>query len=77
MLRPLCRLAIRIVTARPRKRHGGWSPRSFALFVLRRQAEAGLLRDGGMTSAEVSTYVRELRCEIDVEVSARRRKVAR
>src|SRR5690349_16483700 len=64
MLPPKRSLVVRILAARPRKHNsGGLPPRSFVLFSVRRQAEAGLLRDGGMTSAEVSRYIRELRLE--------------
>lgn len=70
MLRSLRRVAIRILTRRPHN----WSPRSFSLYLLRRQAEAGLLRDGGMTAAQVGWYVQELRREVEQEVAARRRK---
>lgn len=70
MPRPLPRIAIRILARRPR----GWSPRSFSLYLIRRQAEAGLLRDGGMTATEVCRYVRELRREVVQEISLRRRK---
>jgi hypothetical protein len=73
MLRSLHRVAIRILRRRPQN----WSPRSFSLYLLRRQAEAGLLRDGGMTATQVCWYVRELRREVEQEVTARRHKHGR
>jgi hypothetical protein len=78
MLPPKRSLVVRILAARPRKHNsGGLPPRSFVLFSVRRQAEAGLLRDGGMTTAEVSRYIRELRLEAEQEVVLRGRKSAR
>ena len=37
----------------------------------RRQAEAGLLRDGGMTATQVCRYVQELRQEVEQDVALR------
>jgi hypothetical protein len=48
--------------------------RGWSLLLVRRQAEAGLLRDGGITAAQVCCYVQELRQEAEQEVSARSRK---
>lgn len=73
MLRSLRRVAIRILTRRPH----GWSPRSFSLYLLRRQAEAGLLREGGTTASQVCGYIQDLRREVEQEVAARRRKAMR
>ena len=73
MLCPTHRITVRILAGRPRKRQGRWPPRSFILFLTRRQSEAGLLRDGGTTAAEVSHYVWELQREIEREVALRSR----
>ena len=72
MLCPTRRFTVRILAGRPQKRHGRWPPRSFILFLIRQQAEVGLLRDGGVTAAEVSRYVRELRREVEQAVALRR-----
>ena len=77
MLPPIRRITVRIVAQRPRKQTCGWPPRSFALYFVRRQAEAGLLRDGGTTAAEVGRYVQELRREVETEVALRSRKQTR
>jgi hypothetical protein len=70
MLRPTRRITIRILANRPhRQREGGWSTRSYSLFQIRQQAQAGLLRDGGFTAAEVGRYVRRLRYEIEDEIA--------
>jgi hypothetical protein len=74
MPRPARSIVIRILTARPRKRKGGWSPRSLSLLLLRKKAAAGLFRDGGVTAAEVCRYVRGLRQEVEREVASRGRK---
>lgn len=70
MPRPTRRITIRILANRPhRQRDGGWSARSYSLFLVRQQAQAGLLRDGGLTAAEVGRYVRRLRYEIEDEIA--------
>jgi hypothetical protein len=70
MLRPNRRITIRILTHRPhRHRDGGWSSRSYSLFLIRQQAQAGLLRDGGLTATEVGRYVRRLRYEVEDEIA--------
>lgn len=46
-------------------------PRGYSLLLIRRQAEAGLLRDGGMTATQVSRYVQELRQEVEQDVALR------
>lgn len=70
MPRPSRRIIMRILTNRPhRRRHGGWSARSYSLFLVRQQAQAGLLRDGGLTAAEVGRYVRRLRREVEQEIA--------
>lgn len=74
MPRPLRPIAVRIIAARSRKQRGGWSARSFSVFLIRRQGEAGLLRDGGMTAAEVGRYVRDLRQEVEQEIALRMRE---
>ncbi len=51
-------------------------PRGYSLLLVRRQAEAGLLRDGGMTAAQVCRYVQELRTQAEQEVDLRIRKHA-
>jgi hypothetical protein len=48
------------------------TPSLISLLLIRRQAEAGLLREGGITVAQVSRYVRELRREIEQERALRR-----
>ena len=65
-IRPNCKL--RIASSRPRRRDGGWSPRSFAILSIRRQAEIGLFRDGGTTPLEVHRYIQDLRREVEEEV---------
>jgi hypothetical protein len=63
------RIAIRILASRPHRQHdGSWSARSFGLFLIRQQAQAGLLRDGGLTAADVGRYVRGLRREAEDEI---------
>ncbi len=70
MPRPTRRIAIQILANRPhRQRDGGWSPRSYSLFLVRQQAQAGLLRDGGLTAVDVGRYVRRLRHEIEDEIA--------
>jgi hypothetical protein len=49
-------------------------PHALALFLARRQAQAGLFRDGGVTADEVARYVREIRREAEEIV---RRQAAR
>ncbi len=49
-------------------------PRGYSLLFMRRQAEAGLLRDGGMTAAQVNRYIQELRHEAEQEVALRLRQ---
>jgi hypothetical protein len=66
MPRPSDCLARRPRTAR--------SPLALALFLARRQAQAGLLRDGGVTAAEVARYVRQLRREVAEEATRRRQR---
>lgn len=73
MPRPSARLTIRVLAARPHKHNGSLPPRSFALMLVRRQAEVGLLRDGGTTAAEVGRYVRQLRREAAQEIALRKR----
>ena len=70
MPRPNRRITIRVLTNRPhRHRDGGWSSRSYSLFLIRQQAQTGLLRDGGLTAGEVGRYVRRLRYEIEDEIA--------
>jgi hypothetical protein len=70
MPRPAPRIAIRIPARRPRRhRDGSWSARSFGLFLVRQQAQAGLLRDGGVTADDVGRYVRRLRREAEEEIA--------
>ena len=40
-------------------------PRGYSLLLIRKQAEAGLLRDGGMTTVQICRYVQELRREAE------------
>jgi hypothetical protein len=47
------------------------TPSLVSLLLVRRQAEAGLLREGGITVAQVCRYVQELRHEIDQERALR------
>jgi hypothetical protein len=47
----------------------GCSPGAMLLLLARRRAETGLLRDGGLTPAEVGRYVRQLRKEAAQEVA--------
>jgi len=68
----MLRLRRRFLTRRLRS----WTPRSFAVLLIRRQAEAGLLWDGGMTATETCGYVRELRREAEQEVLLRSGKQA-
>lgn len=49
-------------------------PRGYSLLLIRRQAEAGLLRDGGMSPAQVCRYIQELRREVEQDVALRIRK---
>jgi len=77
MPRPIGRIAIRVVANNPRRKQNGWPPRLFALYLIRRQAESGLLRDSGMTADEVRCYVQELRREVEQEVALRSRKRVR
>jgi hypothetical protein len=63
-------------SGRPRKHNGSWSRRSYVLFLIRQQAQAGLFRDGGTRPAEVSDYVRQLRREIETEIAVRFHKPA-
>ncbi len=65
-----------IRTSRPRKRNGGWTRRSYVLFQIRQQAQAGLFRDGGTLPTEVGDYVRQLRSEIEAELAVRLHKPA-
>lgn len=51
-------------------------PRGYSLLLIRRHAEAGLLRDGGMTATEVCRYVQELRHEVEQDVALRIRNHA-
>jgi hypothetical protein len=51
-------------------------PRGYSLLLIRRRAQAGLLRDGGMTAAQVCCYFQELRCEVELEVALRIHKLA-
>lgn len=53
--------------ANPRRK----TPSLVSLLLVRRQAEAGLLREGGITVAQVCRYVRELRREIEQERALR------
>ena len=46
-------------------------PRGYSLLLIRKQAEAGLLRDGGMTTVQICRYVQELRREAEQEVALR------
>jgi hypothetical protein len=46
-------------------------PSGYSLLLIRRQAETGLLRDGGMTAAQVCCYVQEPRHETEQEVALR------
>jgi hypothetical protein len=43
------------------------APALISLLLVRRQAETGLLREGGTTVTQVCRYVRELRREIEQE----------
>lgn len=43
------------------------APALISLLLMRRQAETGLLREGGMTVSQVRRYVCELRREIEQE----------
>ncbi len=47
------------------------APSLVSLLLIRRQAETGLLREGGTTVAQVCRYVRELRREIEKERALR------
>lgn len=70
MPRPTRRITIRILANRPhRQPDGSWSARSYSLFLIRQQAQAGLLRDGGLTPAEVRRYLRHLRYEVEDEIA--------
>jgi hypothetical protein len=51
-------------------------PRGYSLLLIRRQAEAGLLRDGGTTATQVCRYIQELRHEVEQDVALRIRKHA-
>jgi hypothetical protein len=51
-------------------------PHGYSLLLMRRHAGAGLLRDGGVTVAQVCRYVQEMRCEVEHEVDLRIGKYA-
>jgi hypothetical protein len=51
------------------------TPFLVCLLLIRRQAEVGLLREGGMTVAQVCRYVRDLRREVEQERALRRRGI--
>jgi hypothetical protein len=59
---------------RPRRQNGGWSRGSYILFLIRQQAQAGLLRDGGTIPDEVSDYVLQLRREVETDIANRFRR---
>lgn len=56
-----------LLSAKPRRK----APSLVSLLLLRRQADTGLLREGGTTVAQVCRYVRELRREIEQERALR------
>jgi hypothetical protein len=71
MVQPLREHAIQSLTARPRRQNGGWPRRSYVLYLVRQQAQAGLFRDGGIVPDEVGDYVRQLRREIEADIALR------
>jgi hypothetical protein len=78
MPRPHRAITIRIPPRKyPRPNDKSCSPRLFALYLVRRTAQAGLLRDGGLTADEVKQYVRQLRREAKAEVALLRGELGR
>jgi hypothetical protein len=75
MVQPILRSAIPLLAGRPHRQNGGWERRSYVLYLVRQQAQAGLLRDGGMIPREVGAYVRQLRSEIESDIAFRARKL--
>ena len=75
MVQPIVRSAIPILARRPHRQNGGWTRRSYVLYLVRQQAQTGLFRDGGTFPSEVGDYVRQLRSEIEADIAFRTRKV--
>src|SRR5262245_33268139 len=67
-------LARHLAKSNPMRRLVRNRPRGYSLLLIRRHAEAGLLRDGGMTAAQVCRYIQELRREVAQEITLRIRK---